>query len=72
MANQPSARRSDGDPASEQSLIPTSPGMPRWLKVSGVIVLLVVLLFGGFHLITGGMGGMAGLHAPPSAPSSNP
>lgn len=72
MANQTTPRSSDSDPALERSSIATYPGTPRWVKVSGVVVLLLVLLFGGFHLSMGGMGSMAGLHAPPAPPASNP
>ena len=32
------------------------PGTPRWVKVLGVVALVVVLLFLGVHLAGGGMG----------------
>lgn len=32
-------------------------GTPRWVKVSGVIALVVVLLFAVLHLTIGGRGG---------------
>ena len=39
------------------------PGIPRWLKVSVIIVIVLVLLFGILHLTTGnGMG--PGMHIP--------
>ena len=42
------------------------PGIPRWLKISGIIVIVLILLFGILHLTTGG--GMGpGMHMPPAA-----
>jgi hypothetical protein len=41
----------------------TAPGPPRWVKVSGVVALAVVVLFLVLHLIGSGMGpGMHGGH----------
>lgn len=44
----------------------TYPGMPGWLKVSAIVVLVVVLVFVGMHLAGGGMGSInhmpAGAH----------
>ena len=34
------------------------PGTPRWVIVSGIIVLALVLVFGGLHLAGRGMGPM--------------
>jgi hypothetical protein len=34
------------------------PGTPRWVIVSGIVVLALVLLFVGLHLAGGGMGPM--------------
>lgn len=38
-------------------------GTPRWVKISGIITVVLVLLF-AVHLI---FGGMPGTHAPPAA-----
>ena len=42
-------------------------GPPRWVKVSGIIAIVLVLLF-VIHLLTGfpGMSVMPGTHAPPT------
>lgn len=42
-------------------------GTPRWVKVSGIIAIVLVLLF-VIHLLTGfpGMSVMPGTHAPPT------
>jgi hypothetical protein len=37
-------------------------GPPRWVKVTGVVVAVVVLLFVVLHLITGGGGHGPGRH----------
>ena len=37
------------------------PGVPRWVKVFGIVALVLVVLFLGAHLVTG-MG--PGLHVP--------
>ncbi len=51
------------------------PGAPRWVKVFGIIALVLVLLFGGRQIAgrfgMGGMG-MGGMHAAPSSPASRP
>jgi hypothetical protein len=41
-----------------------SPGTPRWVKVSGVIALILVLLVGGLMLFGGGGQHGPGRHAP--------
>ncbi|WP_406726280.1 hypothetical protein WJ438_18775 [Streptomyces sp. GD-15H] len=43
---------SSRDPADE-------PGMPLWVKVSGGVVVVLVVLFLAVHLAGGGMGGHA-------------
>ncbi|MEV7069116.1 hypothetical protein AB0N97_41165 [Streptomyces collinus] len=41
----------------------TAPGTPRWVKVSGIVALAVVVLFLVLHLTGSGMGpGMHGGH----------
>ena len=40
------------------------PGTPRWVKLAGIAVLLIVLVFGGLHLAGRGVG--PGMHAPPA------
>ena len=39
------------------------PGMPRWVKISGIIAILLVLVFVGLHF-TGIMGGMHSMGGP--------
>jgi hypothetical protein len=43
------------------------PGTPRWVKVTGIVALVLVVLFAGLHL-TGNapthMAGMPGMQAP--------
>ena len=39
------------------------PGIPRWLKVSAIIAIFLILLFGILHLTSNGMG--PGMHMPP-------
>jgi hypothetical protein len=39
------------------------PSIPRWVKVSGIVVIVLVLLFVILHLTGNGMGGLHG-HAP--------
>jgi hypothetical protein len=39
------------------------PGTPRWVKLAGIAVLLLVLVFGGLHLVGRGFG--PGMHTPP-------
>jgi hypothetical protein len=34
------------------------PGTPLWVKVAGIVVLALVLVFGGLHLAGRGMGPM--------------
>jgi hypothetical protein len=38
------------------------PATPRWVKLLGVIVLVIVLIFAGLHLLGGGLG--PGTHMP--------
>lgn len=40
------------------------PGTPRWVKLSGIVVLLIVLVFGGLHLVGRGLG--PGSHLAPA------
>ena len=42
---------------------PPYPGTPRWVKVFGIIVIVLVLLFGGLMLFGGGEHG-PGRHTP--------
>ena len=49
--------------------IPTYPGTPRWVKVFGIIAVLIVLLFVHRLFTTGG--GHA-RHAPSHAPADHP
>ena len=32
------------------------PGTPRWVKASGIIVLVLILVFAGVHVASGGIG----------------
>ncbi len=43
---------------------PTYPGTPRWVKVSAMIVIVLVLLFGALKLFGVGGGHGPGRHAP--------
>ena len=45
-------------------------GPPRWVKVTGVVVAVVVLLFIVLHLITGGGGHGSGRHSLGHVPTS--
>ena len=40
------------------------PGTPGWIKLAGILVLLIVLVFGGLHLAGRGLG--PGMHVPPA------
>jgi len=40
------------------------PGIPRWLKISGIIVIVLILLFVTLHLTGNGMG--PGMHMGPN------
>ena len=50
-------------PRSTDTGTPQYPGTPGWVKVSGIIVLVLVLMFVGAHVAGRGMG--PGMHAPP-------
>ncbi len=43
---------------------PPYPGTPRWVKVFGIIALVLVLLFGA-HMLFGGSSHGPGRHTPP-------
>jgi hypothetical protein len=44
---------------------PNTYSTPRWLKISAIILVVLILLFGILHLTTGnGMG--PGMHMPPT------
>jgi hypothetical protein len=45
-------------PSEEQA-----PGIPRWLKISGIIVIILILLFVTLHLAGNSMG--SGMHMGP-------
>ena len=57
MVDLPSYSDSDDDTA--RGSIPEYPGMPRWVKISGIIALVLVLLV-GIMLVTG----LGGSHGP--------
>lgn len=40
-------------------------GTPRWVKVFGIIIIVLVLLFGVLHLTGNSLGGPGG-HTPPT------
>ena len=42
----------------------TPPGAPVWVKAFGIVLLLLLLVFGGLHLAGRGMGPMN--HVPPA------
>ena len=44
--------------------LPPYPGTPRWVKLFGIIVIVLVLLFVGMHLTGRGLG--PGDHSPPA------
>lgn len=52
---------SDNEPAARY------PGTPRWVKLTAIAVLLLVLLFAGLHLAGIGMG--PGMHSVPGGGS---
>jgi hypothetical protein len=43
---------------------PRYPGTPRWVKLSGIVVLILVLVLVTAHLAGGGMG--PGMHVAPA------
>ena len=43
---------------------PSYPGAPRWVKVFAIVVIVLVLLFGGLRLFGVGGGHGPGRHAP--------
>ena len=60
MADSPHSPNSNGDPGVEsdrESITPT----PRWVKLFGIVALVLVLLFVFLHLTGGGLRG----HTPP-------
>ena len=59
----PAARTSDTSP-------PRYPGMPRWVKVSGIVVLILVLLVVGVMVAGGGQHGPM-RHMPSGAPAGH-
>ena len=72
MADPPRAR-DPGEDAGVAADRGSPPGMPRWVKVSGIIVAVLVLQLGVVVLLLGGHGprrhrsGGAGGHAPRSS-----
>jgi hypothetical protein len=44
---------------------------PRWVKMAGITVIALLLLFGGLHLLLGHSLGGHGDHAPPSSAAEN-
>ena len=72
MADPPRAR-DPGEDAGVAADRGSPPGMPRWVKVSGIIVAVLVLLLVIVLLVAGGHGprrhasGDAGSHAPRSS-----
>ena len=58
----PSPDTADGTAAGPSAATP--PGTPLWVKAFGVVLLLLVLVFGGLHLAGRGMGPMN--HMPPA------
>ena len=55
------------DTADRTKVDPSSsgpPGTPLWVKAFGIVLLLLVLVFGGLHLAGRGMGPMS--HVPPA------
>ena len=54
----------DANPAAVGASPTTPPGMPLWVKAFGIVLLLLVLVFGGMHLAGRGMGPMS--HVPPA------
>ncbi len=64
MADPPPYPDSNGDTGDDTGVGPdreSTTGTPRWVKVFGIIALVVVLLFVILHLSGGGLGG----HTPP-------
>jgi hypothetical protein len=55
MANSPPDPRSGADPDRESTT-----GTPRWVKVFGIIAIVLVLLFVALHLTGRGFGGHTG------------
>ncbi|WP_163537210.1 hypothetical protein [Gracilibacillus sp. YIM 98692] len=58
--------RNSSNDNGEKSTENQPPGMPRWLKVSGIIAIVFVLLFVIMHLFSGGKMG-PGSHMPGGA-----
>ena len=60
MADPPAYPDSNSDTGDDTRLRPdreSPPSMPRWVKVLGIIVIVLVLVFIILHLIGGGLGG---------------
>lgn len=68
MPNPTPGRPDDTSPETDGS---SPPGMPRWLKMSGIIVLVVILLVVIIQLVVGGQHG-PGLHTPSGADGDLP
>jgi len=52
----------------------TPPGTPRWVKVLGIIAIVLILLFVVLHLTGNNLGcpPPGGLHTPPGCPADTP
>lgn len=60
MADPPAYTDSNGDAGDDTRMKPdreSPPGTPRWVKVFGIIVIVLVLLFIILHITGGGLGG---------------
>ena len=61
MANR-SASPETASPSGASTSPAAPPGTPLWVKAFGILLLLLVLAFGGLHLAGRGMGSMS--HVP--------
>ena len=70
MTDLPPHRDSNGDAGDDTVMSPdreATTGAPRWVKVFGIVALVLVLLFVILHLTGRGLGG----HKPPSNVKQN-
>ena len=76
MADLPAYRESNSDTSddtgvgSDSGSSTTYPGTPRWVKVSGIVVLVLVLLVVGVMVVGGGQHGPM-RHVPSGAPAGH-